>query len=62
MKTCYYELLCVGRDATEEQLKKAYRKAALKWHPDKNAGNVEQAAETFKELTAAYAVLSDPQV
>jgi len=56
----YYEVLGVSRTATEEDLKKAYRKLALKHHPDRNPGN-KQAEEKFKEINEAYAVLSDPE-
>ena len=59
-KRDYYEVLSVSRDATEAQLKSAYRKLALKYHPDKNPGNPE-AEERFKEAAEAYAVLCDPQ-
>ncbi|KAI1904832.1 hypothetical protein AGOR_G00009730 [Albula goreensis] len=58
---CHYEVLGVKRDATDDDLKKAYRKLALKWHPDKNLENAEEAAEQFKLIQAAYDVLSDPQ-
>ncbi|XP_030624724.1 dnaJ homolog subfamily C member 21 [Chanos chanos] len=58
---CHYEVLGVSRDATDDDLKKAYRKLALKWHPDKNLENAEEAAEQFKLIQAAYDVLSDPQ-
>ncbi|XP_076844990.1 dnaJ homolog subfamily C member 21 isoform X2 [Brachyhypopomus gauderio] len=58
---CHYEVLGVKRDATDDDLKKAYRKLALKWHPDKNLEKAEEAAEQFKLIQAAYDVLSDPQ-
>lgn len=54
----YYELLGVARDADEDQIKKAYRKLALKYHPDRNDGSKE-AEERFKEVTRAYEVLKD---
>ena len=56
----YYEILGVGRDATEEDIKKAYRKLAIKHHPDKNPGD-RTAEEAFKEATEAYEVLKDGQ-
>jgi molecular chaperone DnaJ len=59
-KRDYYEVLGLSRDATEDDIKKAYRKLALKYHPDKNPGSKE-AEEKFKEATEAYEVLKDPQ-
>mmetsp|Transcript_66031 Transcript_66031/g.157890 ORF Transcript_66031/g.157890 Transcript_66031/m.157890 type:complete len:247 (-) Transcript_66031:186-926(-) len=57
----YYSVLGVGRDASDADIKKAYRKAALQWHPDKNPENKEQAEHMFKLVAEAYDVLSDPQ-
>lgn len=55
----YYKVLGIQKGATDEDIKKAYRKQALKWHPDKNkAANAE---EKFKEIAEAYDVLSDPK-
>lgn len=54
----YYDILGVSRTATEDEIKKSYRKLALKYHPDKNQGNKE-AEEKFKEISGAYEVLSD---
>lgn len=58
---CHYEVLDVPLDASEDDLKKSYRKLALKWHPDKNIDNPEQAKKEFQIIQAAYEVLSDPQ-
>ena len=55
----YYKILDVKKDATEAEIKKAYRKLALKWHPDKNPNNREEAEEKFKKINEAYSVLSD---
>src|SRR5919202_1868515 len=57
-KRDYYEVLSVSRNATEEEIKRAYRKLAVKFHPDKNPGDAS-AEEKFKELGEAYDVLMD---
>lgn len=57
----YYAVLGVSRDATDAELKKAYRKLAVKWHPDKNPNNQEEATKKFKEISEAYDVLSDSE-
>ena len=57
---CYYEVLGVERTADEPALKKAYRRSALRWHPDKNQDNIDAAEEMFKEVNHAWSVLSDP--
>ncbi len=58
----YYSILGVTKSSTADDIKKAYRKEALKWHPDRHQGSdKEQAEKKFKELNEAYQVLSDPQ-
>jgi curved DNA-binding protein CbpA len=60
-KVNYYEVLGVKEDATNEEIRKAYKKLAIKWHPDKNPDNKEFAEEKFKSISEAYNVLSDPK-
>ena len=61
-KRDYYEILGVARNASEDDIKKAYRKLAMKYHPDRNQGEAAKAAEEkFKEVKEAYEMLSDPQ-
>src|SRR6185503_17204557 len=59
-KRDYYEVLGVTRQATDQEIKSAYRKLALQYHPDRNPDN-ERAEESFKEAAEAYSVLSDSQ-
>ncbi|GAP08468.1 MAG TPA: J domain-containing protein [Anaerolinea thermolimosa] len=56
----YYKILGVDRNASEEEIKKAFRKLAMKYHPDRNPGD-KKAEETFKDINEAYEVLSDPE-
>lgn len=60
-KRCYYDLLEVERDAAEDDIKKAFKKLALRWHPDKNPGKEKECAAYFVLIQQAYEVLSDPQ-
>ena len=57
----FYEVLGVSKAASIEEIKGSYRKAALKWHPDRNPANKEEAEVNFRECTEAYSVLSDPE-
>ena len=60
-KRDFYEVLGVEKTATDEEIKKAYRKLAKKWHPDANPDNKKEAEEKFKEVSEAYETLSNPQ-
>ena len=61
-KRDYYEVLGVPRNAGDDEIKKAYRKLAMKYHPDRNQGDAAKEAEAkFKEVKEAYEMLSDPQ-
>jgi len=57
----YYKILELDKSANDEQIKKAYRKLAIKWHPDKNPDDKQNAEEKFKKINEAYSVLSDPK-
>ena len=59
-KRDYYEVLGVSKDTSADDIKKAYRKAAMKYHPDRNPGD-KTAEEKMKEVNAAYEILSDPE-
>ncbi|KAL1844135.1 hypothetical protein VTJ49DRAFT_4987 [Mycothermus thermophilus] len=60
-KTCYYELLGVDRTASEEEIRRAYKRRALELHPDRNLNDTENATRKFAEVQSAYEVLIDPQ-
>lgn len=55
----YYKILNVDKNATDEELKKAYRKLAMKWHPDKNPNNKKEAETKFKQISEAYEVCKE---
>ncbi len=61
----YYKILDVSKEANEDEIKKAYKRMALKWHPDKHSSGEEEqrinADKMFKDISEAYSILSDPQ-
>lgn len=57
----YYDILQIQKASSDADIKKAYRKLAIKWHPDKNPDKAEEAAKRFQEIGEAYDVLSDPE-
>jgi DnaJ family protein B protein 4 len=57
----YYKILDINKSATDEEIKKAYKKLALQWHPDKNPDKKNEAEEKFKDISEAYSILIDPQ-
>lgn len=57
----FYEVLGVQRNADDNAIKKAYRKLSLKYHPDKNPNNKQEAEEIFKKISYAYGILSDKE-
>ncbi len=61
MASDYYSILGISKSASADEIKKAYRKQALEWHPDKHSDNKSQAETKFKEINEAYQILSNPQ-
>ena len=61
VKTCHYKILGIEKTATDIEIKKAYKKCAIKYHPDKHQDDKELNEKKFKEVNEAYSILSDPQ-
>ena len=61
MSKNYYEILGISKNSDDNEIKRSYKKLAIKWHPDKNPDNKVEAEKKFKEISEAYQVLSDPQ-
>ena len=61
MNKDYYKILSLSKNASDEQIKKAYRKLAMQYHPDRNPGKEKWANERFKEINEAYTILGDPE-
>jgi DnaJ-class molecular chaperone len=61
MSNNYYDILGLNKNANDDEIKRSYKKMAVKWHPDKNPNNKEEAEKKFKEISEAYQVLSDPE-
>jgi DnaJ family protein B protein 4 len=61
MSKDYYQVLGIKRTATDDEIKKAYRKLALRWHPDKNPDNLKESEKMFKDIGEAYSILSDKE-
>ena len=59
--TILYDRLNINSNSTQSEIKKSYRKLSLKWHPDKNNDNKEEATKKFQEISEAYSILSDPE-
>ena len=57
----YYSILEIDKTATLDEIKKAYKKMAIKWHPDRNPNNSTEATEKFKNISKAYEILSNPE-
>lgn len=57
----YYKILEIDTSASKDDIKRAYRRLAMKWHPDKNQDNKEEAEKRFKEISEAYDILSNPE-